>query len=60
MLHLEPSDMPDLVSVMERFSLDFDDAYQNLAATKYHLTLVSFDRDFDRTDKGHTTPGQLM
>jgi hypothetical protein len=59
LLHLEPSDMPDLVRVMDRFKLDFDDAYQYLAATKYRLTLVSFDHDFDRTEKGRKTPGQL-
>jgi hypothetical protein len=32
--------------VMDRFTLDFDDAYQYCSAEKYHLTLVSFDGDF--------------
>jgi len=42
--------------VMDRFKLDFDDAYQYCSAEKYHLTLVSFDGDFDRTDRGRMTP----
>jgi predicted nucleic acid-binding protein len=60
LLRLEPSDMPDLVSLMARYSLDFDDAYQYLAAEKHRLTMVSFDRDFDRTEKGRRAPGQLI
>jgi hypothetical protein len=43
--------MTELVIIMERYKLDFDDAYQYLAAEKFRLTLVSFDRDFDGTEK---------
>lgn len=58
LVRLEPVDMADLVGVMERFNLDFDDAYQYLAAEKHHLVLVSFDSDFDRTERGRQTPEQ--
>jgi predicted nucleic acid-binding protein len=35
--------------------LDFDDAYQYVAAEKHSMALVSFDADFDRTDRGRRT-----
>jgi predicted nucleic acid-binding protein len=37
-------------------SLDFDDAYQYVAAETNNLTLVSLDADFDRTPRGRVTP----
>jgi len=43
-----------------RMKLDFDDAYQYVAAEKHNLTLVSFDADFDRTDRGRKTPAELL
>lgn len=43
----------------EAISLDFDDAYQYVAAEKYTLTLISFDTDFDRTERGKKTPGEI-
>ena len=33
-----------------KFNLDFDDAYQYTIAKNYDLKLVSFDKDFDKTD----------
>jgi uncharacterized protein len=60
LLRLEPSDMVDLVAITKRFNLDYDDAYQYLAADKHHLLLVSFDGDFDRTDRGRKLPEQVM
>jgi predicted nucleic acid-binding protein len=44
------------LEVCELFRLDFDDAYQYVAAEKHNLTLVSFDTDFDRTERGRKTP----
>ena len=44
---------------MQQFSLDFDDAYQYVAAEKYGLTIVSFDNDFDRTERGRETSDRL-
>lgn len=57
---LSPQDMQRLVEVAESFKLDFDDAYQYLAAEKHNLAIVSFDGDFDRTKLGRKTPLQLL
>jgi uncharacterized protein len=43
-------------NVMQKFGLDFDDAYHYCCAKKYNLSLVSFDRDFDRTDLKRVEP----
>ena len=46
-------DKPALKKVIDnsnRFNLDFDDAYQYTIAKNYDLKLVSFDKDFDKTD----------
>ena len=40
--------------------LDFDDAYQYVAAETHNLTLVSFDADFDRTERGRKTPADVL
>ncbi|GAA5335329.1 type II toxin-antitoxin system VapC family toxin [Thermus hydrothermalis] len=60
LVRLSPEDMPDLVATMERYRLDFDDAYQYRAVEKYGLILVSFDGDFDRTPLGRRTPAQVL
>ena len=53
-------EMPELIKAAKKFNLDFDDAYQYLAARKYDLILVSFDADFDRTDRGRKMPSQVL
>lgn len=58
LIHLAPEDMEHLVCVMEQGGLDFDDAYQYVAAEKYDLILVSFDSDFDRVERGRKAPGE--
>lgn len=60
LVSLEPADMERLVAVMDRFGLDFDDAYQYVAAERYDLGLVSFDGDFDGTERGRVTPGEIV
>ncbi|MBI3583313.1 MAG: type II toxin-antitoxin system VapC family toxin [Nitrospinae bacterium] len=60
LVHLEIEDILHLLSAMSKFNFDFDDAYQYVAAQKYNLTLVSFDSDFDRTDLGRKTPGEII
>ena len=57
LVRLGLADMEDVVRASRTFNLDFDDAYQYAAAEKCDLTLVSFDRDFDRTERGRRTPG---
>jgi uncharacterized protein len=56
---LGSEDMKRLEQVSLSFSLDFDDAYQYVAAEKFGLTLVSFDTDFDRTDKKRIVPADI-
>ena len=55
LISLDPGDMEVLVKVAEQFNLDFDDAYQYVAAEKYNLEIVSFDTDFDRTERSQNT-----
>jgi predicted nucleic acid-binding protein len=60
LVSLEPGDMERLVAVMDRFGLDFDDAYQYVAAERYQVELVSFDGDFDGTERGRVTPEEII
>ena len=60
LLRLSAEDLGDLVAVAQRFQLDFDDAYQYAIAEQHDLTIVSFDADFDRTEKGRQPPGALV
>jgi len=60
LLRLGFEDMPDLMNNARQYNLDFDDAYQYTAAEKYDLAIVSFDADFERTEKKMKTPGELL
>ncbi|MDW8181532.1 MAG: PIN domain-containing protein [Anaerolineae bacterium] len=60
LIRLEPEDMQRVVGIMAEYHLDFDDAYQYVAAEKHRLTLVSFDADFDRTPLGRKTPAEMF
>ena len=57
---LSAREMESVIQVAQRFKLDFDDAYQYAVAERYGLTIVSFDADFDRTEKGRKTPKDLL
>lgn len=59
-LSLSPEDTDALTSVSRRFSLDFDDAYQYAIAQKHNLAIVSFDKDFDRTELGRKLPSDIL
>jgi len=48
--------MEVVVQASQQFNLDFDDAYQYAVAEQYDLTIISFDADFDRMERGHKTP----
>ncbi|MCL0083821.1 PIN domain-containing protein [Thermodesulfovibrionales bacterium] len=52
-------EMDGVIQVAKRFSLDFDDAYQYAVAERYGLTIISFDSDFDRTERSRRTPKDL-
>jgi predicted nucleic acid-binding protein len=60
LIHLDPDDTSRLVDVISATKLDFDDAYQYTAAEKYDLSIVSFDGDFDRTERGRRVPAQVL
>ncbi|CAN5903784.1 type II toxin-antitoxin system VapC family toxin [soil metagenome] len=60
LLTLGPMDMERIVAVASEYGLDFDDAYQYVAADANNVPLVSFDSDFDKTERGRITPLQIM
>ncbi|MEE8075915.1 MAG: PIN domain-containing protein [Candidatus Binatia bacterium] len=53
-------EMRAIIEVAQKFNLDFDDAYQYVAAEKNDLNIVSFDSDFDRTERGRKTPAEIQ
>lgn len=60
LVHLRPEDTVQILAAVESFRLDFDDAYQYVAAENRDLTLVSLDSDFDRTERGRTVPTEAV
>ncbi|MFZ1080420.1 MAG: PIN domain-containing protein [Candidatus Kryptoniota bacterium] len=60
LLRVEPDKSEEIVQVVQRFNLDFDDAYQYVVAAAHDLLLLSFDSDFDRTEKKRKTPAELI
>ncbi|MBI4482441.1 MAG: type II toxin-antitoxin system VapC family toxin [Acidobacteria bacterium] len=58
-IRLDTPDLRELLAARKQFRLDFDDAYQYVAAVKYGYTLVSFDSDFDGTLRGKKTPAEV-
>ncbi|RJP76907.1 MAG: PIN domain-containing protein [Candidatus Zixiibacteriota bacterium] len=55
-LRLKPEDGLELASLNERWSLDFDDAYQFKIAEMHGLQLVTLDHDFEGVaDHGNIT-----
>lgn len=59
-IRLDTADLKQLLAVRRQFQLDFDDAYQYVAAEKHNLTIVSFDGDFDQTKRGRKTPAEVL
>jgi predicted nucleic acid-binding protein len=53
-------EMKRLVAIMDRFGLDFDDAYQYVCAEIKQAAIVSFDKDFEKTEQGRLTPMQVL
>ena len=59
-LTLQNSEMLQLSEIVNRYQLDFDDAYQYISAKKYDLQLISFDKDFDKTDIKRKEPIDIL
>ena len=60
LVSVPPEGMGELVTQMDRSNLDFDDAYQYVAAERSTAILVSFDGDFDRTERGRRLPIDIL
>jgi predicted nucleic acid-binding protein len=53
-------DQQEIVKLMKTVPLDFDDALHYFVASQLKLTLVSFDRDFDKTDLARIEPVDVL
>lgn len=53
-------DMAVVINTTQGFNLDFDDADQYAVAKRYNLSLVSFNSDIDRTERGRKTPAEVV
>jgi hypothetical protein len=60
LLTVPPTSFDQIVDVLDAQRLDFDDAYQYVAAQLNATDLVSFDTDFDRTDLRRLTPAEVL
>ena len=58
-VRLDIQDLMLLSEIIRRFNLDFDDAYQYCVAQKFDMVLVSFDGDFDGTERGRKAPADV-
>jgi hypothetical protein len=59
LVRLDTDGLERILSLRRSVDLDFDDAYQYVAAEANRLTIVSFDADFDRTEHGRKQPHQV-
>jgi hypothetical protein len=59
-ISLTTDNFSKITEAANRFHLDFDDAYQYAVAERYGLSIVSFDKDFDRTERGRLEPQDLF
>ena len=60
LLKISPEEIPAIIKIADKYTLDFDDSYQYYISERENLVLVSYDSDFDRTPKGRKTPGQII
>ncbi len=58
LVHVRPDEMLRVAEAMRKYELDFDDAYQVVAAELHDLELVSFDSDLDRAPAGRSRPAE--
>jgi uncharacterized protein len=60
LLSLDSSELLDVVENIQKFKLDFDDAYQFTVAQKYDLTIVTFDKDFNAKGIKKQAPEEIV
>jgi hypothetical protein len=58
-LSLSPDELRRVPPVCTKYDMDFDDAYQYVAADTNSLKLVSLDHDFDRIPDGRMHPRDI-
>lgn len=59
-LSLTAEDLLQVSFNIQKFSLDFDDAYQLSVSQKYDLILITFDKDFDVKGIRKNTPEEII
>jgi predicted nucleic acid-binding protein len=60
LVRVSARDMPEVARISQEFALDFDGAYQYVAAQEHGLELLSFDQDFDGTSQGRQEPSDVL
>jgi uncharacterized protein len=60
LLSLNSSELLDVIENIQKFKLDFDDAYQYTLAQKYELTIVTFDKDFNAKGIKKQAPDEIV
>lgn len=59
-LSLSTSELMRVISNMQEYNLDFDDAYQLTISQKHNLTIVTFDKDFNAKGIQKITPEEFI
>ena len=59
-LSLDPGDFVDIISNIEKYNFDFDDAYQLALSQKHEMTIVTFDKDFNVEGIDKMTPDEII
>ena len=57
---LSSEELTGLEKIANKFKLDFDDSYQYLAAKNRDLQLITFDKDFSKSDINPKNPQQIL
>lgn len=60
LVHTSFDDESDILFMSDTRQLDIDDAHQYWAAKKLNARLVSFDKDFDKTDLRRFEPEEIL
>ncbi len=59
-IFLDPHDFADIISNIDKYKLDFDDAYQLTLSQKYDLTIITFDKEFNAKGINKKTPEDIL
>ena len=59
-LSLDTVDLLDVITNIQKYKFDFDDAYQFSIAQKYDLTLITFDKDFNVKGLKKNSPDEIV